>query len=157
MPKTQPKKNFQVRRIFGLAKPLNCGEEDLRALAADVSGGRVGRLSLVNFDEANAIIERLGGEPFRSSGVPRRTVNYHRQQAGVQQIAQASHLKLMDDMAAKRGIGIDGLERLCRRMLKGNSRPRTTSETNNIIEALKAMNKRDRNADTPVRSDKEAA
>jgi hypothetical protein len=60
----------------------------------------------------------------------------------------------MKDLAAKRGISAEGLERLCRRMLKGNPRPRTTAETNKIIEALKAMNERDRvNAADP----KEAA
>lgn len=151
MSKTQPKQNFQIRRIFGLAKPLGCGEEDLRELAAEVSGGRVERLSLVNFDEANAIIVRLGGEAFPPFGrTPRRTVNYHRQQAGVHQIAQAGHLQLMDQLAAARGIGTEGLERLCRRMLKGNSRPRTTAETNKIVEALKAMNKRDAKAKREV-------
>lgn len=145
MPDNQPKAHFQIKRIFGLAKPLNCGEEDLRALAADVSGGRVERLSLLSFDEANAMIVRLGGEAFaKGSRTPRRTVNYHRQQAGVQQIAQADHLSKMDALAAGRGISPEGLERMCRKMLKGNSRPRTTSETNKIIEALKAMNKRDR-------------
>jgi hypothetical protein len=143
MPSFRPKENFQIRRIFGLAKPLNCGEDDLRELAADVSHGRVERLSMLNYDEANAMIVRLGGEPFDSSRTPRRTVNYHRQQAGVKQIAQPVHLEKMVRLADGRGISKDGLERLCRRMLKGNSWPRTTDETNKIIEALKAMNARD--------------
>lgn len=146
MPKIQPKTNSQLGRIFGLAKKLGLDEDTVRGAAVVVSRGRVDRLSLLSFDEANALIVRLGGDPFSSSRTPRRTVNYHRQQAGVQQIAQADHLALMDELAAGRGIGTEGLERLCRRMLKGNSRPRTTAETNKIVEALKAMAKRDREA-----------
>ena len=154
----QPKTNAQLRRIFGLAKPLNCDADDLRDLAEDVSQGRVCRLSLLSWEEANAMIARLGGGPPFQSRTPRPAGNYHRQQAGVQQIAQAGHIKLMRDLAATRGIGDEGLQRMCRRMLKGNSGPRTTAETNKIIEALKAMIARDRrNADTPVRSSKEAA
>jgi hypothetical protein len=146
MPKFQPKTVPQLRAIFGLAKKLNCGEEDLRELAADVSRGRVDRLSLISFDEANAMIVRLGGEAFSESRTPRRTINYHRQQAGVQQIAQPQHIEKMRKLAAGRGISDEGLQRMCRRMLKGNSWPRTTDETNKIIEALKAMNARDRRA-----------
>lgn len=144
MPKFQPKTTKQLRAIFALAKPLNCAKEDLEELAADVSGGRVDRLSMLSFAEANEIIRRLGGEPFNGSGTPRRTVNYQRQQAGVQQIAQPDHLQMMRDLAAGRGWTEATLNGFCRRMLKGNSLPRTTAETNKIIEALKAMNKRDR-------------
>ncbi|MEO8649164.1 MAG: hypothetical protein ABI539_08365 [Acidobacteriota bacterium] len=151
MPKFQPKTHAQIKRIFGLAKPLGCSQEDLRELAADVTGGRVERLSLLSYDEANAMIHRLGGEPLLTSRTPRRTVNYHRQQAGVQQIAQHGHTKLMHDLAAGRGISPEGLQNLCRRMLRGSSHPRTTAETNTIIEALKAMNARD------ARKAKEAA
>lgn len=143
MPKFQPKTNKQLRAIFGLAKPLNCGEEDLRTLAAEISNNRIERLSQLSFAEANAMIKRLGGDGFTGNGQPRRTVNYHRQQAGVVQIAQPKHIKLMNDLAASRNMTPDGLQRLCRRMLKGNSAPRTTDETNKIIEALKAMNRRD--------------
>jgi hypothetical protein len=149
MAKFQPKTNKQLRAIFGLAKNVNCGKEDLEELASDVSNGRVDRLSMLSFGEANAMIHRLGGNAFAGS-TPRRTVNYHRQQAGVQQIAQASHLQLMRDLAAKRGISDEGLERLCRRMLK-HPAPRTTDETNKIVEALKAMIARD------ARKAKEAA
>ncbi len=77
------------------------------------------------------------------AAVAPRTVQYHRQKFGVKRIAEPSQLDLMESLARQRGIGEDGLEKLCRRMLKGNPRPRTTSETNKIIEALKAMNARD--------------
>lgn len=139
----QPKTNAQLGRIFGLAKKRDLDEDALRGAAARVSRGRVDRLSLLSFDEANDLIKDLGGDPFPFRVVPRRTENYHRQQCGVPQIAQPGHLALMDELAAGRGIGPEGLERMCRRMLRGVGRPRTTGETNKIIEALKAMNARD--------------
>lgn len=139
----QPKTYKQIKAIHGLAAKLGCSEDDLRDLAADVSAGRVERLSMVSFDEANVMIGRLGGEPFHSSGTPRRTVNYHRQQAGVKQIAQRAHLDLMYTLAANRGMTIGGLTSLAERMIK-HFPPHTTSETNKVIEALKAMDARDR-------------
>lgn len=143
---TQPKTNEQLRRIFGLAKPLGLDEDDLRQLAADRTGGRVARLSLLSFDEANEMIRHLGGDPLTlAARTPRRTVNHHRQQAGVKQISQGRHLKLMRDLARGRGISDEGLRNLCRRMLQHDA-PRTTAETNKIIEALKAMNARDARA-----------
>lgn len=141
------KSPLQIRALFGLAKAAaeksGCDpKEYLEELASEITDGRVERLSLLSFDEANAMIRRLGGQTF-TSVEPRRTVNHRRQEAGVPQIAQSAHLKLMADLARGRGIGDEGLERLCRRMLRGAARPRTTAETNKIIEALKAMNARD--------------
>lgn len=145
MQKFQPKTKEQMGRIFGLARKLDLefdSDDVRRGYAIGVSGGRVDKLSLLSFDEANELIRNLGGDPF-SHGTPRRTVNYHRQQAGVQQIAQGSQLELMRSLASGRGITDEGLANLCRRMLKGKASPRTTAETNKIIEALKAMNARD--------------
>lgn len=142
MPKFQPKTSSQIRAIFGLGRTLKMTDEDLKELAFDVTKERVDRLSQLSFDEANGMISRLGGDPFTKSYQPRRTLNYQRQQAGVKQIAQPQHLKLMNDLAEGRGITEDGLKNLCRRML-GHYRPITTDETNKVIEALKAMNARD--------------
>lgn len=142
MPNFVPKTKPQLRAIFGLGRKLGCTDDDLRELAFDVSKERVERLSQLSFDEANAMISRLGGDPFTRSYVPRRTENYRRQQAGVKQIAQSRHLNLMNDLARGRGISEEGLRNLCRRML-GHYRPLTTDETNKIIEAIKAMNARD--------------
>jgi hypothetical protein len=60
----------------------------------------------------------------------------------VKQIAQTNHLQKMKDLAAGRGITDEGLKNLCRRMI-GHPNPLTTSETNKVIEAIKAMNARD--------------
>jgi hypothetical protein len=137
---SQPKTHAQIKRIFGLGHKLNAGKDELEQMAGK-------RLSLLSFDEANELIKRLGGEPLdiqpsSASRTPRRTVNYRRKKAGIRQIAQPAHLQLMDELAANRGITDDGLKNLCRRML-GYYRPRTTSDTNKIIEAIKAMNARD--------------
>jgi hypothetical protein len=88
MPKFQPRTIKQNNAIFGLAAKHGVDHESLRDLAAEVSDGRVDRMGQLSFDEANKIIHRLGGEPFSGNGQPRRTTNYQRQQAGVQQIAQ---------------------------------------------------------------------
>ena len=156
----QPNTYKQLKAIFALAKSRDFGDEDLRSLAADVSAGRVERLSLLSFDEANRMIVHLGGEAMFSSRTPRRTINFHRQQAGVKQIAQASHLDLMYTLAANRGMTITGLASLAERIIK-HFPPRTTADTNKVIEGLKAMNARDRKVRTTSRervgSSKEAA
>lgn len=144
----KPKNNEQLRRIFGLAKRRDLRRDQLATYADEVSYGRVERLSLLSFDEANRLITRLGGDPVPAYA--RRTINHHRQLAGVPQIAGQRQLRYMRDLTAKRGITEDGLERLCRRMLKGSPRPRTTAETNKIIEAIKAMNHRDSQKATPA-------
>lgn len=133
----------QLRAIFGLGKKLNCEKADLEELAADVTNGRIERLSLLTFDEANAMIVRLGGEAFPvSPAVPRRTANHRKQQAGIKTVETARHLNLIDELARLRNMSPEGLERLCRRMIK-KPRPVTTAEGNKIVEALKAMNRRD--------------
>lgn len=145
MPNFKPKSTEQLRAIFGLGRNVGCTKEDLEELAADVTGGRVERLSLLSWGEANAMIARLGGEPFSASGspVPRRTENYRNQRAGIKRIESRQHLELIASLAQSRNMSPEGLERLCRRMIKKPS-PVTTAEGNKIVEALKAMNARDR-------------
>ncbi|MDQ3322426.1 MAG: hypothetical protein M3525_08365 [Acidobacteriota bacterium] len=140
MPKLRTK--IQNSKMFGLMSKCGLTHDDLRDYAAEVSNGRTEHTSELYISEADKIIHRLEAvaEP---KEVSTRTVQYRRQKTGVKQIAQPSHLDLMESLARGRGITVDGLESLCRRTLNGNPRPRTTSETNKIIEALKAMNKRD--------------
>ncbi len=138
---TTPKTNSQLQRIFGLAKPLGCSKEDLEDLAFEISEGRVDRLSQLSFAEANAMIERLGGS--LQSMTPARTLRYRRTKAGIPQIASHTQIALLKRLVDGRGISEEGLERLCRRMLKGQPKPRTTADANKIIEAIKSMNRRD--------------
>ncbi|HUF02823.1 MAG TPA: hypothetical protein VMM38_01465 [Aridibacter sp.] len=135
------KTNAQIKRMFGLGRPLGCGKEELEELACDVTNGRTERLSKLTFDEANAMIERLGGDAFPVSR-SLRTVQYHRQKAGVTQIVTPRQMKYLEDLAAKRNITDEGLERLCRKIL-GRGLPRTTKDANKVIEALKSMIARD--------------
>lgn len=154
---TKLKTATQLRAIFGLAKSRGFALDDdgKAGLAATVSCGRTDRLSLLTFAEANVAIKHLGGDPFESRSVPRRTENYRRQKQGVKQIAQPAHLQLMYSLAAGRNMSSDGLERMGRRTIK-HWPPRTTEDTNKIVEALKSMNQRDR-VNSRSQTKKEAA
>lgn len=141
---SQPKTTDQLRAIFGLGRARGCEKEDLEQMAFELTNGQVERLSALSFDQANAMISHLGGDPFPVSGsTPIRTANYRRQKAGVKQIETVKHLDLIDELARLRNMSAEGRERLCLRMIK-KPRPTTTSEGNKIVEALKAMNARDR-------------
>lgn len=138
-----PKTTDQLRAIFGLGKNLGMDKEDLEALAGEKTGGTVTRLSLLSFDQANAMIEHLGGDPFPGAGhVAARTERHRRQKAGVKQVETARHTRLIADLAAKRGLSEIGLAKLCMRIIKRSS-PQTTAQGNKVVEALKAMNRRD--------------
>lgn len=146
----QPKTTDQLRAIFGLGKEKGLDKADLEALADEISEGRVvdpatnsPRLSLLTFDDANAVITHLGGDAFPADGsVPKRTQNYRKQKAGIDTIESAKQLKLIRDLAAKRNMGEDGLTKLAGRM-RLPWPPQTTKQGNKIAEALKDMNARD--------------
>jgi hypothetical protein len=126
------KSTQQVKCIFGLAKNKGLDTDELHALVEDVTKQK--SIRALSFVQADRVIERLGGTAFAS----RRTVQHRRKRAGVVQLAQPSHLQLMRDLAARRGIGEEGLTRLAERMHIPYP-PRTTSQTNKIVEALKSM------------------
>lgn len=150
MQPTHPKTHAQIRRLFGLAKgPAEQAgwdpKEFLEDLASQVSGGAVERLSLLSFGQANQMIRELGGDPIphqTPGGGPSRTERHRRQKAGVVRIASPGQLRVLSDLAAGRGITDQGLKNLCNKMIKKPA-PRTSAEASKIIEAIKAMNKRD--------------
>lgn len=143
MPNNNPKTVDQLRAIFGLGKNLGMDKEALEELAAEKTCGQVTRLSLLTFDQANAMIEHLGGEAFPGTGhVAARTANYRKQKAGIKTVETNRHLRLIADLAAKRNMSEAGLAKLCMRVIKRPS-PATTAQGNKIVEALKAMNRRD--------------
>jgi hypothetical protein len=141
MPKFRTKQ--QNSRMFGLASKCGLSHDDLRDYAAEVSNGRTDHTSELYTNEAQTIIKRLESI-VNPKPVSRRTVNYRRQQAGIQQIATQKHLKLMNDLAAKRKLSEEGLSDLSARVNDGNREPRTTKEVNRVVEALKDMIRRDR-------------
>ncbi len=132
----------QLRAIFGLANRRGLEKPEIELLASEVTGNHGQRLSALTFSQANQLIVRLGGEPFSEKETPRRTINYRKQRDGVITLASQKSLKLMDQLAAGRGITAEGLERMCRRMF-GSPRPRTAKACSAVIEALKSMNRRD--------------
>lgn len=131
----------QRRAIFGLANRAGHGDAERHAVIAKVTNGKKSSLRVLTFHEANLVIQHYNGQAF--SRTPRRTVQYRRQKAGVEQLAQPAHLELMRSLAARRGMSDEGLEQLAARIIK-HYPPRTTSETNKVIEALKSMNRRER-------------
>lgn len=140
----KPKTTAQLKRIFGLVKkarlPFDKDQQSGAAVAA--SHGRVDRLSLLTFDEANRLITTLGGEPLSFTTTPRRTRNYRNQQAGIQMIASAAQQQKLEDLwFAVYGRTPQGLETLCERTIK-SPRPRTALEAGKMIEAVKSMNRR---------------
>lgn len=150
----QPKTTEQLRAIFGLGKKLGFDKERLEELASVQTAGQVERLSLLSFDQANAMIVHLGGDAFPQSAlsdplsaVPRRTVNHHKQKAGIVTMASPKALALMDRLAAERNMTPEGLERMCLRMLK-KKRPTTAKGCSAVIEAIKKMNARDKKPTT---------
>lgn len=142
----------QLRAIFGLGKSVGMDKDSLMELANEMTDGKVERLSLLTFDQANAMIVHLGGDAFPAPGhVAVRTANYRKQKAGVKTVESTKHLRLIADLAAKRNMSEIGLASLCMRIIKRTS-PQTTAQGNKIIEALKAMNKRDGLAGTQAAS-----
>lgn len=132
-----PKTNAQLGRIFGLAKTLNASNEDLNEM--------VGKgLSQLTFDEANALIERLGGEPLPVSAARSlRSQQKDRQKAGVKQIVTKAQITRMTTLwfFPKAGRTEAGLTALIQRVIK-RDRPATTEDANKVIEAIKQMNRR---------------
>lgn len=161
--KLRPKSSLQIRRLFGLAaKPASVAgvraHDYLSELASDVTRGRTSSLAALHFDEANAMITRLGGDPITSRSVSKRTENYRKQKAGIETIVTSAHIKKIDELAAMRGWSPESLQKFCRRVIKKDA-PATAHEANKITEGLKAMNRRDgllkfprRNAQPPVRN-----
>lgn len=130
----------QVKAIFGAAK--ECGidpGEPLRDVVEDVTR-RTRSIKALTHAEAEKVIKRLKGDSF----VPTRTLQWRRQKAGIKQLVQDSQLTLIARLASQRdGWTGESMTKFCRKMIK-RDRPITTDEANKIIEALKAMNRRDR-------------
>ena len=145
--KFQPKKQFQIKRMFGLAAPIaSAAEQDTKEYLEDLLGaqtrGRIDRLSAMSYDDANNMIVALGGTAFPFMSRSKRTENYRKQVAGVKTIETDAHLKLIEELAGMRGWTAESLVKFCRRNIKKDS-PTTTEDGNKIVEGLKAMNRRE--------------
>ena len=142
MPKFNPRTLKQNSAIWSLANKRGLSNEELQNKAYEVTK-RTKHLSKLSFDEANKLIKELGGRPFPSFTRSRRP------KVGTPQPVTEEHLRKMESLwFAKSHRTAVGLRTLCNRMLKdadGNplDRPTTAHECNKVIEAIKAMNKRD--------------
>ena len=121
MSKTQPKKPFQIQRMFGLArKPADAAripvKEYLEEIAAGVTRGEIERLSELSFDQANDVIARLGGTPFSKKGLSKRTENYRKQAAGIKTIETDAHVEFIRKHAERRNMTEEGIAKLAARM-----------------------------------------
>lgn len=134
--------NNQIKAIWALSHKLGFDSDDTHQKVEEVTGKT--SIRALTRNQADDVIESLGGTPsFRDkASTPRRTIQYRRQSAGVTTLATQEHLEKMRSLANGRGITAEGLKSLCRRMIKRDV-PLSTKDTNKIIEALKAMNKRD--------------
>ncbi len=133
----RPKTTGQVRAMFGEANKCGLDEEALRDVVEDVTR-RTRHISELSYSEAEQVIERLKGKSF----VPRRTLQYRRQKAGIKEVVQASQLQLIAQLASQREWTAESLVKFCKRQC-GHHPLRTTEDANKVIEALKSMNKRE--------------
>ncbi len=150
--KPATKQPWQLRAAFALAKRVGIDKDQLEAIAGDLSHGRTFRLSQLSYTEANQLIVRLGGDPDQRHSAPAkrrrrapRTERHLRQRAGVKQIVQQRHVDLLNELAAERwGVAYAAPLRSLAERMRIPYPCRTTDETNKLIEAIKAMNARDR-------------
>jgi hypothetical protein len=132
----QPKTTAQLRAIYGLAKKRGLDNDELHALVKEHT--RKASIARLNVTEADAVIAQLGGEPLAA----RRTIQHRRRQAGVNQVVQPGQLQYIASLASQRDWSPESLQDFCRRQA-GHFPLRTTKDANKVIEALKAMNKRE--------------
>ena len=126
-----------MKAIFGEGRKHGLDDEQLRDLAEDVSR-RTRHISELSYTEAERVIERLKGRSF----VSRRTLQYRRAKQGIKQVVQQGQLKKVADLASQRNWSPETLVKFCKRQC-GHHPLRTTEDANKVIEALKAMNKRE--------------
>lgn len=94
-------------------------------------------IASLSYAEAERVIQRLKGRSF----VPRRTLQYRRQRAGVQQLVTHDQEVKIAALASQRNWSAGTLINFCRRQC-GHYPLRTTADANKVIEGLKAMNER---------------
>jgi Protein of unknown function (DUF1018) len=134
---SQPKNNAQVRAIHGEAKRRGLDGEQLHDLVESTTR-RTRSIAALTHAEAQQVIQRLKGNGF----VPLRTLQYRRQKAGIPVLVRPDQLTLIAELASQRDWSIETLAAFCKRQCKREV-PRTTTDANKVIEALKAMNKRE--------------
>lgn len=149
--KPKPLTDSQRRAVFGLVKRSGLDDDTLRAAVEAVTGRTVDfqhtGVSDLSFEEGNALIVKLGGVPFAS-----RELHRQRAKAEIKRAVRKggnpdikSQLDLIAELASQREQmrgKPEALKAFCVRCIKKDA-PTTTTEATVIIEALKAMNRRE--------------
>lgn len=131
--------------IHALAAKIGLEKDDLHELAFDISEQRTDHTSELYVEEAAKLINwlQLKASPNAAKVPSRRTMQYRRQQAGIKQIVTPKHIDKMRRLwFTKPERTESGLESLTLRQIK-REKPHTTHECNSVIEAIKAMNRRE--------------
>lgn len=152
----QPRKGQKItdsqrRAIFGLAKRNGLDDEMIRSAVETVTGRTIDfqhtGIADLTFSEANQLIAKLGGVPFASRDLHRQRKNAEIKRAvrkgGNPDIK--SQLDLIAELASQREQmrgKPEALKSFIQRCIKKDA-PTTTTEATVIIEALKAMNRRE--------------
>lgn len=132
----------QNRAIFGAATAAGLDIDLVRDIVESITSETRKEpsrsISGLSYAEAERVIARVKGKSF----VPTRTLQDRRRKAGVKQLVQQSQLDLIAELASQRHWPALTLGHFCFKVCK-RAKPLTTGEANKVIEALKAMNKRE--------------
>lgn len=127
----------QVRAIHAEARKRGIDPDTLHDLVENVTR-RTRSIAALTHAEAQKVIQRMKGDGF----VPLRTLQHHRQKSGIPVLVRPEQLTLIAELSSQRDWSVETLATFCKRQCK-REMPRTTSDANKVIEALKAMNRRD--------------
>ena len=135
----------QNKIIHSLLNTWGFDSESKSELVLDITKGRTESTKELTFAEANFMIEKLkGSKPEPGQSI--RNIQHRRASAGVPTIVTPTHLDEMRRLWRSVETRTDaGLEALTQRIIK-KPRPLTAQECNKVIEAIKSMNKRAKEA-----------
>lgn len=143
----KPRTLQQNKIIHSLLNTWGFDSESKREMVLDITKGRTESTKELTFAEANFLIEKLQGTaPSNAPGKSTRNIQHKRATAGVPTIVTPTHLDEMRRLwRSIEGRTDAGLQSLTERIIK-KPRPRTAQECNKVIEAIKSMNKRAKEA-----------
>ncbi len=149
-----PRTNKQNSAFHELLGKFKIDDAMKAEIVKEATNGRETSSSKMSFDEMNWAIEiKLGGTAF-ASRTKRKTTWYPKNVVGM--ISPQAKDKITEIRNMRPQLASpEAWQRFCQRMLH-KSEPRTVTDGQKVIEALKAMNKRDAE-NTPVAETKEAA
>lgn len=137
-----PRTKTQNKSIHALLGKHGIDAETKAAMVERITNNRTSHTSQMSFAEANQLITELDGKPHDRS---LRTMQYTRAKAGVVSMITSQQRERIKLLSVNRwGNNYSApLQALCMRMLK-KSEPVTSPDAQKVIEAIKAMNARDK-------------